>query len=794
MGVHSINAALLPGANGLRRALLLAALISCARPALAQEAPQSDSAESRAGQGDLIVTARRRAESARAVPIGMTVMGGTALARSFTVNTGQLSQLVPTLNYSSPNPRNTAYTIRGLGSSVLAISSANDGLEPGVGYYVDQVYHARNATAAFDFADVDRVEVLRGPQGTLFGKNTTAGVIHVMTREPAFTFGASAELSAGNAGFAQVRASVTGPVADALAVRLSGQDSRRGGVIYNTRFHRWQNGVETRVLRGQMLFRPSTEFSLRLIGDWADYAGECCTQAHVRVAPTLKPAGQQYAALAAAQNYAVPSTNPYDRLTDIDAKLGVRTSEGGVSAIAEWNAGSATLTSVSAWRFWNWMVDNDRDYSGLAIQTTQRIPSRHDQFSQELRLASNGGGRLDHVGGLYFLTQTITGHPTSIYGPVATAWLLAANATRTASLLDGYGSVGDTRFSAQTIGVFGETTWRPVARIALTGGLRYTYEDKEGRYDAVTSGGVAGTTALANDQQSILRAQSYSADMSDGSLSGRANLAWTPIDGVMGYVSYARGEKSGGINMSGLPVDTTGAPVQGTAVVRPERNTTWEIGLKAQAFDKALTLAIDAYRVAVTDYQANVVDTVAPAALRAYLANIPRVVVKGVEADATLMLGTRLTLRASGSHAHGRYADYPKGPCPIEAVGTGTASCNLTGKALSGLPEWAGSLGGEYSVPLARAGGAVFLAADVAARTGAYADASASAWMRIGGYALVNASLGWRSTRFQVAVFARNLFDADYLQNLTAQTGNSGLIVGTPGDPRIIGVNLKVQR
>ncbi|MBC2665218.1 TonB-dependent receptor [Novosphingobium flavum] len=768
-------------------------------PARAEEArPAAPAAEADGGgRGlDLVVTARRREESAETVPLAMTVVGTDSLTRTYTVNTAGLSQLVPTLNYSSPNPRNTSYTIRGLGSSVLAISSANDGLEPGVGYYVDQVYHARNATAAFDFADVDQVEVLRGPQGTLFGKNTTAGVIQVTTRAPEFVFGANAEVSAGNAGFLQAKASVTGPlVDDTLAFRLSGQDSKRGGVIYNTRLGRWQNGVETRTLRGQLLFRSGADFSFRLIGDWADFRGECCTQVYVRVAPTLKPAAQQYAALAAGQNYTVPSTNPYDRLTDIDARLNVATSEGGVSGIAEWHAGSATLTSVSAWRFWNWMVDNDRDYSGLAIQTTQRIPSRHDQFSQELRIASNGKQRLEYVGGLYFLTQKITGRPTSIYGPLATYWLLAPSATRTSALLDGYGSVGDTRFTAETIGVFGEVTWHLLPRLAATGGLRNTYESKDGSYLSVTSGGLAGTTALANDQQSILRAQSYTASVSDGSLSGRANLAWTLRDGVMAYVSYAKAAKSGGINMSGLPVDSTGAPVQGTAVVRPERNTTWEAGLKTQLLNKALTFNIDAYHVAVTDYQANVVDTVAPAALRAYLANIPKVVVKGVEIDAALALGTRFTLRAAGSWAHGRYADYPKGPCPIEQIGSGTASCNLTGKALSGLPEWSGSLGGQYAAPLPLAGhsGSLVLNADVSARTSTYADASASAYMIIAGYSVVNASIGWRGERVEIDLFARNLFNRNYMQNLTAQTGNSGLIVGTPGDPRIIGVTLRMH-
>ena len=134
------------------------------------------------GLETIIVTARLRPEDAEAVPISLSVVNSNTLETTYTNNISQLTSLVPSLNYVSPNPRNTAFTIRGLGSSVVAVSQSNDGLEPGVGFYVDQVYHGRPATAAFDFVDLDRVEVLRGPQGTLFGKNTTAGAINIVRK------------------------------------------------------------------------------------------------------------------------------------------------------------------------------------------------------------------------------------------------------------------------------------------------------------------------------------------------------------------------------------------------------------------------------------------------------------------------------------------------------------------------------------------------------------------------------------------------------------------------------------
>ena len=384
----------------VRKIGILAACAASVVPVSAYADDGRSGAEAPAPGGDpIIVTARRRAEDAQKVPAALTVADGEALTRTYTVNTNQLSQLVPTLNYSSPNPRNTAFTIRGLGSSVVAISQANDGLEPGVGFYVDQVYHARPATAAFDFTDIAQVEVLRGPQGTVFGKNTTAGAINITTRKPDFAFGGEAELSVGEHGFVQAKAAITGPIIpDLLAVRLSGSLTRRDGTIYNARYDRQQNDVHNDALRGQLLFTPAADFSLRIIGDWAKFRNECCTQVYVRVAPTLKPVAQQYAALAAGAipgGYTPPSLNPYDRVTDIDAALGVNTSEGGVSAIADYTVGTATITSVSAWRYWNWDAANDRDYTGIPIQLTQQIPSRQDQFSQELRIASNAPGPIE---------------------------------------------------------------------------------------------------------------------------------------------------------------------------------------------------------------------------------------------------------------------------------------------------------------------------------------------------------------------------------------------------------------
>ncbi len=786
-------------------AICAVAICGGAVPAMAQNvAPEPDSATDGGAAPDITVTARRRVESLESVPVAVSVIGRDLLDRSYTVNTQQLSLLVPALNYSSANPRNTAFTIRGLGSSVVAVSQANDGLEPGVGFYVDQVYHARPATAAFDFTDIDQIEVLRGPQGTLFGKNTTAGAINIATRLPSFTPEASEELSVGSYNFVQAKASASGPLfGDTVAFRISGLSTRRDGVIRNVRTGADHNDIANQAVRGQLLIKPSEALQLRLTAGFSNFAANCCTQVYLRIASSLRPAARQYPSLAAnapGGPYAPPSLNPYDRVTDIDAPLAVDTNEGGVSAIADWNLGPVTLTSVSAWRFWNWDAANDRDYTGLPIQLIQHIPSRQDQYSQELRVASNDDHPITYVAGLYYFDQKITGRPISIYGPAAAYWLIgpttgAANMPVPANLLDGYGTDGATRFKVDNYAAFAEVNWKVLPRLTVTAGLRYTYEKKSGDYKSFVFGGLATTnTALTNAKLSVLRPQTYSARDSESNLSGRANIAWQATDDVYLYAGYARGFKSGGINMSGLPLDNLNQPALATAVIRPELNTTYEAGLKARLFDRRLVVNLAGYSTRVRDFQATIVDSSQTVALRGYLSNIPKVTVEGFELDAIAQLARGLQLRASTAYADGKYADYPAGPCPLEIQTAATTACNLTGQRLAGLPRWSTTVGGDYALPVSRSA-RLILHADSSFKSGYNGDPSLSRFTDIDNYNVTNASIGIRSDNgWELAVFARNLFDTDCIQNLTIQAGNSGLILGNPSDPRTFGVTFRARQ
>ncbi len=263
-----------------RRFLLAGAAVLAATTVPAQAAPASASeteadvalAEADAGE-EITVTARRRTERAQAVPLAIATIGGGQIDETGNFNIVKIQQLVPALQVYSSNPRNTAVNIRGLG---VPFGLTSDGFEQGVGIYVDDVYNARVAAATFDFLDVAQIEVLRGPQGTLYGKNTTAGAINVTTRQPTFEFESQAEVTFGDLNFRQAKAAISGPLSDTVAFRLAGSFTSRRGTIFNVRSGLWINEQDNLGLRAQLLFRPNANLSITLSADYSSQEPECC--------------------------------------------------------------------------------------------------------------------------------------------------------------------------------------------------------------------------------------------------------------------------------------------------------------------------------------------------------------------------------------------------------------------------------------------------------------------------------------------------------------------------------------
>ncbi|MGJ3629914.1 TonB-dependent receptor [Sphingomonas sp. MMS24-JH45] len=286
---------------------------------------------------DVVVTARRRSEQAQNVPIPISVVGVKELDNTGSFNVSRLQQLQPTLQFYSTNPRNSSINIRRIGAP---LGLTNDGIDQGVGIYIDQVYLSRVAAATLDFLDVQQIETLRGPQGTLYGKNTVAGAINITSRAPSFTFEGRAEVTVGNLEFKQAKASISGPLTDDVAIRLGLSTTSRRGTVFNVATGNNVNKQDNLGFRTAILWKASPELSLTLAGDYSRQNPECCAQVFVRVGSTQRAITRQYDALAAAQNYAPPSRNAFDRLTDLDADLSAKNELGGLSLRGEYALGS----------------------------------------------------------------------------------------------------------------------------------------------------------------------------------------------------------------------------------------------------------------------------------------------------------------------------------------------------------------------------------------------------------------------------------------------------------------------
>lgn len=800
----------------LTLALILAAQTTPAPPPQEDRTPPQ--AEGRLGTaqqggGDVVVTARRRAETIQTVPIAMSVIGGTALAETGTYNVNRLTQIQPTLQFYSTNPRNSAANIRGLGAP---FGLTNDGIEQGVGIYVDQVYYSRIASATFDFTDTERIEVLRGPQGTLYGKNTTAGAINIITRAPSFTPEARVELSAGNYDFFQGKASVSGPlIDDKVAVRLSTSLTTRRGTIWNTRQQEWQNSQDNLSLRSQFLWHATPTLDLTLSGDYARQNPNCCVQYYARVGATQRPLDRQYPRLAAAQGYSVPSTNAFDRLTDVDTDLRAKQELGGLSLVANWDVGEATLTSVSAWRFWHWDPSNDRDFIGLPITTVSANPSQQSQVTQELRIASNGKRTLDYVLGAFYFWQSIDTQGLQVQGPAASAFLLNPTSAggRNPATLNGLTSRNTIGFTNTSAALFGKLTWHVDDRLSVAPGLRLNYDRKDGTYLSTVTNG-AGSTNLTSDQRGVLSPQSYTPSFTNWNLSGDLTVAYTFNPNVHYYATYARSYKSGGINLSGLPLDGQNNPILATQTVRPEKVNHFELGLKTQFADRRATVNIAGFWTEISDYQATV-NNLQVNVLRGYLANAGRVRTRGIEIDSAFRPTSRFNIYANGAFTDARYTRFTNAPCPPElsggtalpvvngqivgtpaAAGTPGASlpyCNISGQWLPGVSRWAFSYGAEYDLPATVGGveGQFYLGYDGSYRSKFSSNPSRSAYTDINGYSLSNLRAGFKAPgNFNAFVWVRNLFDHDYYEVLATQSGSTGLIVGQPGDPRTYGVTI----
>jgi iron complex outermembrane receptor protein len=759
-----------------------------------QSGPSAESGESK----DIVVTARRRDENAQDVPIALSVVGAETLEATGNFSLGQVQQLVPSLQVFSFNPRNTNVNIRGLGSNVAL---TNDGLENGVGIYIDNVYYGRVGQSQFDLVDLQQIEVLRGPQGTLFGKNTTAGAINITTRAPSFDPEFSGEATLGDHGYHQLRGSLSAPlIGESVAFRLSIADTHRDGFLTNIYDGSEAQDYDNFTARGQLLIKPSTDISIKLIGDYS-------SQRQNYVLNVLGNYFGTYDNGAAIPNnfvdrvtragYTPLPFKPFDRLGDSDSHYQANMKGYGLSGQLDWDLGGAALTSITAYRWWDWDPANDGDSTSLPVITKAQQANRQRQFSQEVRIASTGARTIDYVVGVYYFWQIIRGYGATAYGAAAANWNLpAVPAAVGDAALNGFQADSTSTPETKSYAAFGQATWNATDALKLTVGLRYTHEKKQGEYHQYHVAGADLSTlptAIATPAAAIRTLFNPVTDLStsftDNSLSGLVNLSYAVAPDVLVYASYSRGNKSGGLNLVALPA---GVDPQ----VRPEKVDAFELGLKSQFLDRRVTLNLAGYWTEISDYQTAITEQVANTVnFRQYIANIPKVRSRGVEADLIYAPTRLISFSAAASYTDATYLDYRNAPQAPENLNLSGIQ-DLTGERLAGVPEFTYTLGADLAQPVSSWGARdveLYGHADFSHRSSFNTSSSNSRYADVPGYGVLNARIGVRTddARWDVSVWARNLTDADYFQTLSA--GNTGLVTALIGEPRTWGVTLRTK-
>jgi iron complex outermembrane receptor protein len=720
------------------------------------------------------VTTRRREESSQDVPTPMSVVSGQNLETQRVYRIQDLQQLVPSVNVAYMHARQSSVSIRGLGNN-----PASDGLEGSVGLYIDNVYLGRPGMAVFDLMDIEQLEVLRGPQGTLFGKNTTAGVINISTRAPSFTPERSIETSVGEDGYFQTKGTISGPLNDQLAGRFSAYRTRSDGDIKNEYDGHDLNGGSREGFRAQLLFKPNENFNLRWIGDYNEEDSSAGTRVLYNTGPTINGVNLYESRASAAGATLV---NGRHRKVNLDNDQHVTVHQGGTSVEANWTLPSDfTLTSVSSYRFWNFTPRND---DGLNVPASYNagVSVEDKQYSQEFRLASPKGEFFDYVVGAYYFGSDLDNKSFSYYGPQADIW----NGTPAGSLAN-VTSVGNGHIQTDSFALFAQGTWHLSERLDFTAGVRGTYEEKNASVGRnAPLGGVAVAGAAANARRG--RAGVYdSGDLNQysSSPSGLLNLSYRITDDVLGYATLSHGEKSGGVNLAVGSAPTAGAD---SLLIGTERANNAELGFKSTLWDHRLQLNANVFWTQVNAYQTNAYD----AANRVqYLTNAGSVRSRGIEFESTVVPLRGLTLNFNGSYNDVSYLSYKDAPCPPEvsqAPGA-PASCDLSGHQVVGASKWIGNANGEYKWNLDN-GFEPYVTGSYAFRSKAVGTVEDSDYGQIPSYAVVNLSTGLRGDfnqgQWDVSLWLKNAFDKTYYTTLW--TGGNGGYEGLLGTPRTLGV------
>jgi len=763
---------------------------------------------------EIIVTAQKRSQSLQDVPIVVTAVSGQLLQDTGVRDIKDLTILTPGLLVTSTTGENvTTARIRGVGTV-----GDNPGLESSVGVVVDGVYRPRNGVGFGDLGEMERIEVLKGPQGTLFGKNTSAGVINILTAQPTDTLQAQSEATVGNYGAFGASQSISGPLGDTLAGRLYvGVRRREGFYDVITRGANRSRESQTQNFytgRAQLLYSPTAELDFRLIGDYTKRDEDCCVSVGINNNPTQ-------AILAALAGGKAADSNPFNRVAYSDRATPQKITDKGVSLEANWDTGAlggATLTSISALRSWSSLNGIDADFSAadLAYRADDgSFFSKFRQFSQELRLAGKTGDLNWLVGGFYaheklaFNQSFFLGRHLEPYLGLALSGgtnpaLVSQLAARPFGTLivPGTGQVDTFDQKSKSFALFTNDSYT-MGGLELTVGLRYTVEDKDltSHYFNTSQGAVCAATAARQAQivaaLGVAAATTYigticapfndfafnnlTTDQSrkEKEWSGTVKAAYRFNPLLLTYVSYARGYKAGGFNLDRARF--------GVGRANPDTSfpgefvDSYEAGVKSTLFDRSLLANLSAFHQKYEGFQLNTFTGIS-----FVVDSIPKVVSRGVDADIVWYTPVDgLSFQGGVTYAQTEYGKFTPGA---------GISPRLPGARISFAPLWSASMSGTLEHPISD--DLVFRSNVSMKYTSAYNTGSDLAPGKIQKeLALFNARVGIGQTEggWTVEAWAQNLTNEKYYQVVFDAFAQTGQLNAFLGQPRTYGMTLRFK-
>lgn len=644
---------------------------------------------------EVIVTARKREQSLQDVSLAVTALPDSLLRDSLIGSSEELSNLVPSLNLNKGgNARSTSFSIRGIGTT-----SFSSGIESSVSTLLDGVVMGQSGMAFAQLVDIQRVEVLRGPQGTLFGKNASGGLVHFITRDPSEEFEAEVQLFATEDEEYRSSFTVSNSLSDSLAFRLTGFLNKDEGWIENVFNGDTVNGSDEWGLRGKLLWNPTDVLQLKWTSDASERDSHCCTAVFRDLDPFPQNPPNNQARVGGLLELMEPVVPGHENnRANLDGDLTNDTKASGHSLEINWDIGEHTLTSITAYRDWEQNARGDNDFLPTEILGfRQGGLSEQEQFSQELRLSSSADQFISYVVGLYYLDQTVDRRFDRSFD------LTGSNRIE---------AVADFTVDSLNYAVFGEATIKLSDRWRIIAGVRWTYDELEFDFERV------GATLGANPEPF------FSRDTDEDDVSGKLVLEWDATESALLYASYVQGYKGPAFNVG------FGSRPDNTDPVDPEVSDAYEIGFKSSWFDNRLVLNIAAFYTEYTDFQASSsqflpvldengnsvdenMDGRDDGVFSFILSNVGEVETRGVEIDFTARPMENLTLFGGLAYIKAEIKEFKGGPCSFgqsfRGVGyQGQASCGLSpavqdlgGGDLPESPDWRFTLAANYLIPLA---------------------------------------------------------------------------------------------